>query len=199
MSYQYIINTAESIGFNCRQVVASTTTRSGITRSVGRGGQTWRIQVTPPRGPSWSDNRANIAMIEKLDRTAIVNIKFDSPGHAWMTGYQGTLDPVAQANLSATYTQGSATIFLNNATAGAVKAGDFVQLGNGRVYQAVATSTNQIVQLNRPVIEANGSAAVKLGQACTWRVQCVDFPSWNIFARDQVSWSGSFVFVESDQ
>lgn len=27
-------------------------------------------------------------------------------------------------------------------------------------------------------------------------VRCVDFPQWTIFARDQVSWSGPFVFVE---
>lgn len=29
----------------------------------------------------------------------------------------------------------------------------------------------------------------------SYTVRCVDFPSWTIFARDQVSWSGAFVFV----
>lgn len=30
----------------------------------------------------------------------------------------------------------------------------------------------------------------------TWEVICVEFPEWTIFARDQVSWSGPFVFYE---
>lgn len=28
----------------------------------------------------------------------------------------------------------------------------------------------------------------------SYTVRCVDFPSWTIFSRDQVSWSGAFVF-----
>ena len=30
----------------------------------------------------------------------------------------------------------------------------------------------------------------------TWTVRCVDFPTWTITARNQVSWSGPFVFQE---
>jgi hypothetical protein len=30
----------------------------------------------------------------------------------------------------------------------------------------------------------------------SWTVRCVEFPTWTIFARNQVSWSGPFVFVE---
>lgn len=30
----------------------------------------------------------------------------------------------------------------------------------------------------------------------SYTVRCVEFPEWTIFARDQVSWSGAFVFVE---
>jgi hypothetical protein len=30
----------------------------------------------------------------------------------------------------------------------------------------------------------------------SYTVICTQFPEWTIFARDQVSWSGSFVFVE---
>jgi hypothetical protein len=29
-----------------------------------------------------------------------------------------------------------------------------------------------------------------------YTVRCVDFPTWTIFARNQVSWSGDFVFTE---
>jgi hypothetical protein len=30
----------------------------------------------------------------------------------------------------------------------------------------------------------------------TYTVRCVQFPEWNLIARDQVGWSGAFVFVE---
>lgn len=30
----------------------------------------------------------------------------------------------------------------------------------------------------------------------SWTVRCIDFPQWTIFARNQVSWSGPFVFQE---
>ena len=31
----------------------------------------------------------------------------------------------------------------------------------------------------------------------TWQVMCVEMPEWTIFARNQVSWSGAFVFYEA--
>jgi hypothetical protein len=34
------------------------------------------------------------------------------------------------------------------------------------------------------------------GSAETYTVICVQFPQWTIFAQDQVSWDGPFVFVE---
>jgi len=37
---------------------------------------------------------------------------------------------------------------------------------------------------------------VNPGTNDTYEVICVEFPQWTIFARDQVSWSGPFVFVE---
>ena len=30
----------------------------------------------------------------------------------------------------------------------------------------------------------------------SYTVRCVEFPEWNIFARNQVAWSGPFVFIE---
>ena len=37
---------------------------------------------------------------------------------------------------------------------------------------------------------------VQPAQDESYTVRCVDFPDWNIFARNQVGWSGAFVFVE---
>ena len=37
---------------------------------------------------------------------------------------------------------------------------------------------------------------VNPGTDKSYTVRCVNFPEWTIFARNQVSWSGAFVFVE---
>jgi hypothetical protein len=37
---------------------------------------------------------------------------------------------------------------------------------------------------------------VNPGTDASYTVLCVEFPEWTIFARDQVSWSGAFVFQE---
>ena len=34
------------------------------------------------------------------------------------------------------------------------------------------------------------------GTDLSYTVRCIDFPQWTIFARNQVSWSGAFTFVE---
>jgi hypothetical protein len=33
----------------------------------------------------------------------------------------------------------------------------------------------------------------------SWTVRCIEFPEWTLFARNQVSWSGPFIFVEVPQ
>jgi hypothetical protein len=64
----------------------------------------------------------------------------------------------------------------------------------------VAYNSN-VVTFNRAVrdITANVGSNVTLtvGPAVTWTVICTQLPTWSIFARDQVSWSGEFVFYES--
>jgi len=35
-----------------------------------------------------------------------------------------------------------------------------------------------------------------LVQGTSWEVRCVEMPKWTIFQRNQVSWSGAFVFYE---
>lgn len=68
----------------------------------------------------------------------------------------------------------------------------------GNQIQALETSnrfTNETVDLN----EQNMAAWLHTGgieATDTWTVICVQFPEWTIFARDQVSWSGPFVFYE---
>jgi hypothetical protein len=124
MSFQWIIDNAETLSINRKKMVATTTARDGVTRAVSRGTMPRRIEVKLPDGPRWSDYRANIAAAEALDRITTATITIPYAKFPW---YYGNVPPA---------------------------------------------------------------------QNETYVVRCINFPEWTIFARDQVSWSGSFVFQE---
>lgn len=195
MSFQFIIDNASSITIDTRATVASTVTRSGVTRSTVRNHQPWVITVEFPTGPRWVDYRRLIAEAERFDRHTVDTINFGASDLDWMFFYQG------DGNISTQlcdYTAGFDTVNITGGspTAYRARAGDFVQLGN-YVYKVVddtAVPSTQ-VKLHRPVIES-GSGTVKWGQNCEFRVKCVEFPNPVIFARNQVGFEGAFRFVE---
>lgn len=124
MSFQWIINNAESLSINRKKIVASTQARNGIVRTVSRGTQPRRIEVKLPDGVAWSDFRSNIIAAEALDRNTSATVSIPYSLFPW---YYGNTAP-----------------------------------GSDESYSVI----------------------------------CLEFPEWIISARDQVSWSGSFVFVE---
>lgn len=203
MTFQWIVDNAESISIDQKKVVGSTTTRDGTVRNVSRGGQVWRFEVKLPDGPRWSDYRQNIARAQALDRTTTATISLSDTGQSWMYGYQG--NSVNYTGFVATIVKGATTITLTTSptTASGFKfrAGDYIQLGtSGKVYQVAAdvAFNSNTVTLNRPVLDNSATGvSLRVAENCSWTVICVDFPSWTIFARDQVSWSGPFVFVEN--
>lgn len=203
MSFQWIIDNAETVSMERKKVTAATQTRSGVIRTVSRGGQVWRFEVKLPDGPRWTDFRQYISQAEALDRTSTGNIQFNATGHDWLIKYQG--DSANYTGFVATITNNSNTITLTTSptTSSGYKfrAGDFIQLGSsGKVYTVTAdvAFNSNTVTLHRPVLEASASGvALRVGPNCVWTVVCSQFPSWTLFARDQVSWSGPFVFYES--
>lgn len=203
MSFQWIINNAETVSMERKKVTAATQTRSGVIRTVSRGGQVWRFEVKLPDGPRWTDYRQLISQAEALDRTSTGTIQFNSTGHDWLIKYQG--NSANYTGFVATITNNSNTITLTTSptTSSGFKfrAGDFIQLGaSGKVYTVAAdvAFNSNTVTLHRPVLEASASGvALRVGPNCIWTVVCSEFPSWTLFARDQVSWSGPFVFYES--
>jgi hypothetical protein len=124
MSFQWIINNAESLSINRKKIVASTQARNGIVRTVSRGTQPRRIEVKLPDGVAWTDLRTNIIAAEALDRNTAATVSIPYSLFPW---YYGNTAP-----------------------------------GSDESYSVI----------------------------------CLEFPEWIISARDQVSWSGSFVFVE---
>jgi hypothetical protein len=202
MSFQFLIDNAAELSVIRRPIVAQTIARSGVVRSVSRGNNTWRFQVTLPNGPAWSDYRQNITALEKLDRIDTGTIQFNNSGLAWFIEYQGDLAAVNA--IAVTVPSSGNTVTITSAPALAsgyrFRAGDVIQLGSsGKCYmvaQDVAYNSNTIT-LHRPLIdETAGSVTLRVGPACVWTVQCIQFPDWNLFARDQVGWNGSFVLQE---
>jgi hypothetical protein len=204
MSFQYVIDYAESISINRLKVVASTTSRDGTVRSVSRGGQVWRFDVKLPDGMRWSDEwRSKISQLEALDRTTTGTFQLNTTGMEWFSKYQG--NSVNSTGFVATIVQGSTSITLTTSPTTSsgfkFKAGDLIQLGSaGKCYTVAADvgSSSTTVTLHRPCLDASAnSVALRVGPNCVFSVVCTEFPQWNLFARDQVSWSGSFVFSEA--
>jgi len=90
MSFQWIVNGAESISLNKKQIVAQTQTRSGVIRATTRGVQPVQITVKYPDGPKWSDLKANIAAATALDRYQTATISIPYATFPW---YYGNVNP----------------------------------------------------------------------------------------------------------
>lgn len=202
MSFQWIIDNAESISIDRRDVVGQTITRNQVVRTTSRGTGVWKFTVKLPDGIAWTDIRGNISLAEKLGRTTGANIQLNASGHDWLSKYQG--DSVNYTGFVASITNGSSTITLTTSptTSSGYKfrAGDFIQLGSsGKVYTVaadVAYNSNSVT-LHRAVIESTASGvSLKVGPNAVWNVICAEFPQWSLMARDQVAWSGPFVFYE---
>lgn len=124
MSFQWIIDGAESISLDKKHMVGQTQTRSGVVRATSRGAMPVRLTVRLPDGPRWSDIKNDIANATTLDRYQTANVSIPYAKFPW---YYGGVQPA---------------------------------------------------------------------QNESYLVLCVEFPEWTIFSRDQVSWSGPFVFQE---
>lgn len=183
-AFQYVFDYAESISIDRRAVTAQTISRDNTVRTVSRGGQIWRFEVKLPDGISWTELRPYIELIDAADRYTVGTVQLNNPGYnPWFTA-----SPTAVTSTTGSWTTGSTVI----STAVPLAIGDYVQLGTGRVYSMTSTTT-----VNRPVLDASDSGTITVGPGVTWSVICIELPRWTIFSRDQVSWSGPFVFYES--
>jgi len=124
MSFQWIVDNAESLSIDRKRMVATTTARDGSVRVVSRGTQPKKFTVKLPDGILWTTIRTDIAAAEGLDRITTATISIPYAKFPW---YYGNVAPVADD---------------------------------------------------------------------TYTVRCIEFPEWTIFSRNQVSWSGAFVFIE---
>jgi hypothetical protein len=199
-AFQTVIDNAQSISINRKRKVAQTVSRDGTVKATSLGGQVWEFEVKLPDGPSWEEYRPLIERMEALDRVTVGQIQINSSGHQWLSGYQGDLS--STNGITVSYSSGNSVTITSGATLGSgfrFRAGDFIQLGNNSVYSVAddVPYNQSTITLNRPVREAAGSYTLRVGQNVIWDVICVQFPDWTIFQRNQVSWSGAFVFAEA--
>jgi hypothetical protein len=124
MSFQWIVDNAESLSIDRKRMVATTTARDGSVRVVSRGTQPKKFTVKLPDGILWTTIRTDIAAAEGLDRITTATISIPYAKFPW---YYGNVAPVSNES---------------------------------------------------------------------YTVRCIEFPEWTIFSRNQVSWSGAFVFIE---
>ena len=202
--FQWIFDKAETISVNKRAVVAQSITRGNRVKSSKLGGQTWRFDVKLPDGMLWSTIRSDIEKMEYLDRYTAANVSISHAGMSYINQYLGNSGNIVVKYLSDTNPTTLTITSANAVSAGQYffKAGDWLQLGTtGHCYSVAADVPYgaNTVTVNRPVIEtANVTTTytTRVGQAAEFNVICVEMPSWTIFARDQVSWSGNFIFYE---
>jgi len=203
-AFQWIINNATGMSIDGRGVVAQTTTRENVIRSVSRGGRVWKFTVSPSPGATLTEARPYLAKLDQMDRITMANINFNHGGFENIIGYQGS----GSGGFSVVVPSGT-SVTTCTVTAGSLsgsyvaRAGDWLQIGaTGSVYQVTedpATGNGATVTLNRPIDEAAGTYTGLFGADVTWTVLCVQRPTWSLVPAGNnmlVNWSGDFIFYE---
>ena len=90
MSFQWVINNAETLSINRLDTVASTQARDGTVKAVSRGTPKKIITVKLPDGPRWIDIKSDIEAAEALDRHTTDAIEIEYATHPW---YYNNVDP----------------------------------------------------------------------------------------------------------
>lgn len=203
-AFQWIIDSATGLSIDGRGVVAATSTRENVIRTVSRGGRVWKFTVSPSPGKTYLESRPYLARLDQMDRITIADIDFDHAGFENIIGYLGSgtggFTVVVPGGTSVT----TCTITAGTLASGYVaRAGDWLQIGaSGSAYQIIddpASGNGATVTLNRPIDEAAGSYTGYFGADVVWSVLCVTRPTWNLIpagANMLVNWSGDFVFYE---
>jgi hypothetical protein len=199
MSFQSVIDNAANMTITRRPTVASTTSRSGVVRSVSQGNALWRIEVGLPDGVRWTDYRTIINGFETLDRFTNDTVNFANSGYSWMFPYQG--DEPNIGNLRVNVINDALQIATGvTITSGYVfRAGDMISLSGGRLYQVTEDVAwdETLIPTHRPVVdEAVGTYDTLVGPLAEITIICVQMPNWSFAERNQVSWNGTFIFQE---
>lgn len=217
-TFQFLFDNAESISIDTQVNVAQTISRDNTVTALERGGQTWRFTVKMPDGISYETWRPHLTAIDYTGKTSLAGaeiVYLNNSGYVdWFTKYQG--DVPSLTGWAGTLTNARTLDNINTGqtltTEYILKTGDLIkiksvggvtQTGDYNVYRIVndiQAPAQDTATLHRSASEYTGSATnvtFDVGPANTyWQVKMVQYPQWNLFARNQVSWNGPFVFYE---
>jgi hypothetical protein len=192
---QTIIDNASSLSINRRQVVGIQYTRNEIPRtSVTPTKNPWRFTVELPNSLRYSEARALMEELDKLDRYTPEIISFNNlSAMSWIFKYQGamTTGNIAACTVS-TFVGNTLTINVPVLTAGTslFKKNDVIQIGGAGVYPYPFTSTTDVVYsgstavitTNRPNILTGSLAGLGIivGNNCQWKMFCPNMPTYKL-------------------
>lgn len=212
MSFQWIIDTAETLSIVKRPVVSQTVSRDQRIRSVSRGGNVWKFAVKMPEIMTWNGNsRGYLESIEVNSLLESQSINLSKTTYDWMTKYRG--DAASTATMTFKYSAAQAASdtmkFELGNLPGAVgsalfKAGDFIQpTGSKYVYSVVGavikgSATTQLVEVHRSILDTPSDTAVtiKVGPQVSWTVICTKIPTWTFVGKELIQFNGDFEFQE---
>jgi hypothetical protein len=207
MSYQWIIDNAESITVVSKAVVARTQSRDGTVRQVARDGAVWQFEVSLASGIPWDTSRRYLEAAEaSYNQSANTLVGLYATGQAsWLSKYQG--NSANYTGFQASWSQGATSITLTTSPSTGVgfykfRAGDFIQLtSSGKVYKVAAdvAYNSNTVTLNRAIIDSSGSGTLQVGPNVLWDVYCTQLPNLSLVGRNQVGFSSSYIFTEKLQ
>lgn len=192
---QTIIDNASSLSINRRQVVGIQYTRNEIPRtSVTPTKNPWRFTVELPNSLRYSEARALMEELDKLDRYTPEIITFGNlSAMSWIWKYQGAM---TSGNISActvaSFVGNTLTLNVPVLTAGTslFKKNDVIQIGGTGVYPYPFTSTTDVVYTgstavittNRPNILTGSLAGlgIRVGNDCQWKMFCPNMPTYKL-------------------
>ena len=189
-------------------------TRTGIVRTVSRGGQVWRMRVTPSP-VVFTDARTYVAKIKAQIGKAFPltwsPTAYGPPyAYASILGYLGSATDTSPGAFTVTIPAGTSVnqITVANSTVPGggyvLKDGDYFSITeSGPKYQVVvmpSTGTSATITTNRPMIEAAGTySTCYVGLSGQWRFIPVQIPSYSINPagnQQLLEWDGDFIFYE---
>jgi len=215
MSLQSIIDNAQFVTVDRRELSGSSMSRSGVYKTADRNVNVYSFTVGMHNALKYSENRAILEdLYSATGTTKEANISLNNnTGMNYLTAYQGD---IAANQISLISMVGSSGKELYMDCSGATgsgylfKKGDFVQpegnVGGYRYpYQVTSdvtfsTSSNVTIPVHRGILSQNAvsltSGGIKVGNDVTWRVKIVSIPTFSVVPYDRIEFSETFSLIE---
>lgn len=201
MSLQAIVNISNRMNIDRRKVVGVTETRNEIIRTTETPTRNpWRFNFATPNALRYSDARAVLEELDRLDRRAPATINFTSnPNLSWIFRYQGALSSAQINAITVTSFLGNQLILNFSAVTGIsnstilFRPNDIFTLLIDGVEQPYPFSVTQLYQGSQITsglltvtthranfITLGGTNRIRVGSSCNFRMLCTNMPTYTL-------------------